>query len=174
MRTARSANRHGVHAWPRLRWGLAPAAGAVGAAAVGLGGGVAYAFFTGGPGTSDAATGTPVTIKAIGATGTADLLPGRAGAVSFVLHNPNLFGATFGQVAPGATVVSDNTGLCPSSYVSIAQTLPYTMPTGVTVSPGGTSGTQSIANLVALAPNAPGSCQGVTFSVTLSVSGQSS
>ena len=171
---ARSTNRPGAHASSRRRWGLVPVAGAVAAVAVGLGGGAAYAFFTGGPGRGFAATGTPVTIKAIATTGTADLLPGRAGAVYFTLHNPDSFGATFEQVVPGATVVSDNTDLCPSGYVSIAQTLPYTIPTGVTVSQGGTSGTQSIANLVMLAPNAPSTCQGVTFTVTLTLSGQSS
>jgi len=116
----------------------------------------------------------PVTIAVTATTGTADLLPGAAGAVYFTLHNTDSSGATFDQVAPGATVVSDNTGLCASSYVSIAQTLPYTIPTAMTVSPGATSGVQSIASLVKLASNAPGMCQGVTFTVTLTLSGKSS
>ena len=158
----------------RGRWGFVPVASALGAVAVGLGGGAAYAYYTGGPQSNVAATGSPVTIKATATTGAADLLPGRAGAVYFTLDNANSDGATFAQVAPGATVLSDNVQLCPSSYVSIAQKLPYAIPTTVTVSPGGTSGMQSIANLVMLAPNAPGTCQGVTFTVRLTLSGQSS
>ena len=173
MRAARNRKRQGAHA-PGRRWGLVPVAGAVGIVAAGLGGGAAYAFFSGGPGSGDASTGAPITIKTVATTGTADLLPGGSGAVYFTLHNPNPYGATFDQVASGATVVSDNTQLCPSSNVSIAQTLPYTMPSAVTVSPGGTSGSQPIANLVMLSSNAPTTCQGVTFTVTLTLSGQSS
>jgi hypothetical protein len=144
---------------------------------VGLGGGGAFAFFMSqgvGSGSGDTTAGGPVTIAVTATTGKADLLPGAAGAAYFTLHNAGSSSVTFHQVASGATVVSDNTSLCASSYVSIAQTLPYTVPTAVTVSPGGTSGIQSIASLVKLAPNAPGTCQGVTFTVTLTLSGQSS
>ena len=172
-RPDRPMTRRGGHAF-RGRWGFVPVASALGAVAVGLGGGAAYAYYTGGPESNVAATGSPVTVEATATTGAADLLPGRAGAVYFTLHNANSFGATFDEVAPGATVVSDNAQLCPSSYVSIAQKLPYAVPSSVTVSPGGTSGMQAIANLVMLAPNAPGTCQGVTFTVHLTLSGQSS
>ena len=140
----------------------------------GLGGGAAFAFFSGGPATGHVSTGSPVTLDAVATTGSADLLPGDAGAVYFTVHNANPFSATFAQVDSGATVVSDNTGLCPSSDVSIAQTLPYTFSPAIAVSPGGTSGSRSISGLVELAANAPGSCQGVTFTVTLKLSGESS
>lgn len=166
--------RQGAHRPTSRRWGLVPVAGAAGALVVGLGGGAAFAFFSGGPGTGLVSTGTPVTLDAVATTGPADLLPGDAGAVSFTVHNANPFGATFAQVAGGATVVSDNTGLCPSTDVSIAPTLPYTLSPPITVSPGSTSGSQSIPSFVELAPNAPGSCQGVTFTVTFKLSGQSS
>ncbi len=164
----------GAHRAASRRWGLVPAAGAAGALVVGLGGGAAFAFFSGGPATGHVSTGSPVTLDAVATTGPADLLPGDAGAVYFTVHNANLFGATFSQVASGATVVSDNTGLCPSVDVSIAQALPYTFSPAITVSPGSTSGSQSISDFVDLAPDAPGSCQGVTFTVTLKLSGQSS
>jgi hypothetical protein len=173
-RRARRTSRQGAHKAMSRRWGLVPVAGAAGALAVGLGGGGAFAFFSSGPGTGDAPTGSAVTLKAVATTGPADLLPGDAGAVYFTVHNTDSFGATFDQVAPGATVVSDNTALCPSSEASIAQTLPYSFSPAITVSPGGTSGSQSIAGLVELAPNAPGTCQGVTFTVTLTLSGRSS
>lgn len=159
----------------RRRWRLVPLAGAAGALALGLGGGSAVAFIVSqGSGSSQATTGGPVTIPVTATTGSADLLPGRAGAAYFTAHNTASSSTTFDQIASGATVVSDNTALCGSGNVSIAQTLPYTLPTPVTVSPGGTSGIQSIANLVALAPNAPSTCQGVTFTVTLTLSGPSS
>ncbi|MGO9335364.1 MAG: hypothetical protein ACLQCU_15175 [Acidimicrobiales bacterium] len=174
-RAARTTKRQGAHATVNRRWGLVPVVGAAGALVVGLGGGGAFAFITTyGSGAGQTTAGSPVTVQDLATTGTADLLPGRAGAAYFILHNTNSFGATFDQVAPGATVVSDNTGLCASSDISIAQTLPYSFSPAVTVSPGGTSGIQSIPSIVELAPNAPGTCQGVTFTVTLALSGKSS
>ena len=176
-RKARPARRRGFRATASGRWGFVPVAGAAGALAVGLGGGAAFAFFMSqgvGSGSGYTTAGGPVTIEVTATTGKADLLPGAAGAAYFTLHNANSSSVTFHQVASGATVVSDNTSLCASSYVSIAPTLPYTIPTAVTVSPGGTSGIQSIASLVKLAANAPGTCQGVTFTMTLTLSGQSS
>ena len=110
----------GEHRAASRRWGLVPVAGAAGALVAGLGGGAAFAFFSGGPATGHVSTGSPVTLDAVATTGSADLLPGDAGAVYFTVHNANPFSATFAQVDSGATVVSDNTGLCPSSDVSIA------------------------------------------------------
>jgi hypothetical protein len=142
---------------------------------VGLVGGGAFALMIShGSGTGRIAAGSLVTVRVTASMAAADLLPGRAGAVSFTVHNANSTGVTFDQVGQGTTVVSNNTALCANSVVSIAQQLPYNMPTAVTVSPGGTSGIQSIASLVVLAPDAPSTCQGVTFTVTLSLSGQPS
>jgi hypothetical protein len=175
-RVGRTTNRRRSGAGASGRRALVPLAGAAGAVAAGLGGGVAFAFLDAhsvGSGQTTAG-GSPVTVSVAAATGNADLLPGGTGAVYFTLHDAGSSGVTFDQVAPGSSVVSDNTALCPSEDVSIAQPLPYTLPTAVTVSPGGTSATQSIANFVKLAPNAPGTCQGVTFTVTLTFSGRSS
>ena len=175
-RAALATKRQNARAIARRRWRLVPLVGAAGAVAVGLGGGSAVAFIVGhgsGSGSSQILTGGPVTVAVTATTGSADLLPGRTGAASFTLHNSAASSATFDQVS-GARVVSDNSGLCGSGYVSIAHTLPYTLSTPITVNPGGTSGSQSIANLVALAPNAPSTCQGVTFTVTLTLSGQPS
>ena len=159
------------------RWRLASAAGAAGVLAAGLGAGSAVAYLDNpgsGSGSGQITTGSSVTLGVSATTRSADLLPGRTGATSFSLSNTSSSTASFVQVAPGATVVSDNPDLCASSYVSIAQTLPYTIPAAVTVSPGGTSGIQSIANFVKLAPDTPSSCQGVTFTVSLTLTGQSS
>ena len=142
----------------------------------GLAGGGAFAYFTTSPssGSSDAVTGTAVTVNAVATTGTADLLPGRTGTVYFDLHNTNSVGGTFDQVLPGATVVSDNPGLSASSNISIAPALPYTFSPPITVTPGSTSESQPIAGLVTLAGDAPGTCQGVTFTVSLTLSGRTS
>jgi hypothetical protein len=175
-RPALAANGQSARATARRRWRLVPLAGAAGAVAVGLGVGSAVAILVsqGGSGSGQTTAAGPVTVSVAATTGNADLLPGRTGAAYFTLHNTASSSATFDQVVSGARVASDNTGLCASSYVSIAQTLPYSFSPAGAVSPGGTSGLQSIANLVALAPNAPNTCQGVTFTVTFTLSGRSS
>jgi len=175
-RPALASNGQSARATARRRWRLVPLAGAASAVAVGLGVGSAVAILVsqGGSGSGQTTAAEPVDVSVAATTGNADLLPGRTGAAYFTLHNTASSSATFDQVVSGARVVSDNTGLCASSYVSIAQTLPYSFSPAVTVSPGGTSGVQSISNLVALAPNAPNTCQGVTFTVTFTLSGRSS
>lgn len=173
-RKAGPTTRPGIPTTRKRRWGLAPVVGAAGGLALGIGGGAAFAFVTDSSASNDASTVSEVAVKVVGTTGSADLLPGGAGAASFTVHNPNSFGLTFDQVALGATVVSDNVELCGNDFVSIAPTLPFTLPTPLTVSPDGTSGTQIIPDLVKLASNAPSTCQGVTFTVTFTLSGQSS
>ena len=175
-RPALASNGQSARATARRRWRLVPLAGAASAVAVGLGVGSAVAILVshGGSGSGQTTAAGPVDVSVAATTGNADLLPGRTGAAYFTLHNIASSSATFDQVVSGARVVSDSTGLCASSYVSIAQTLPYSFSPALTVSPGGTSGVQSIANLVALAPNAPSTCQGVTFTVTFTLSGRSS
>jgi hypothetical protein len=157
----------------RRRWRLVPVAGAAAALAAGLGAGGAYAYFIAkGSGTGHTATGSPVSVTVTATSGAADLLPGRAGAAYFTLHNTNPFAATFNVVATGATVVSNNTIACPSSNVSIAPALPYALSPALTVSAGATTGPESIPGLVKLAATAPSSCQGVTFKVTLTLTGR--
>ncbi len=138
----------------------------------GLGGGVAYAYFTtNGHGPGAASAGSPVTITVTATTGTADLVPGGSGAAYFTLTNTNSFGATFNTVALGATAVSQNTVSCPSSNITIAQTLPYAFSPPVTVNANTTSASLAILNLVKLSPTAPTGCQGVKFTVTFTLAG---
>lgn len=158
----------------RWSWPVVPVAVVAFVLALGLGGGGAYAYFSStGSGTGHAAVGSAVNVTITATTGTADLLPGGSGAAYFTLTNTNAPGATFSQVATGATVASNNTVACPTVNASIAQALPYTFSPAVTVGANTTSGTQSIANLVALSSSAPTTCQGVTFTVTLTLSGHS-
>lgn len=156
------------------RWVGKPLALSALALSLGVGGGTAWAYFTStGSGTGHATVGSPVSLTITATSGTADLLPGGTGAVYFTLTNNNPFGVTFTQVATGATVVSTNIVACPSANVSISPALPYTFTPAVTVSANTTSGTKSIANLVALANTAPSACQNVTFTVTLTLQGKS-
>ncbi len=162
----------------RRRWKLVPLVGAA-AAAVVLGGGTAVAFLSspsahGSGNSAPLIAGGAVSVGVTATTGTDDLLPGTTAAAYFTLHNATTASATFDTVAAGATVVSDNTSLCGNAYVRIAPSLPDTLPTPVTVGAGDTSGTQSVPGLVALAADAPSTCQGVMFTVTLSLSGESS
>lgn len=140
---------------------------------LGISGGGAWAYFTStGSGTGRATVGRAVNVTITGTAGTADLLPGGTGAVYFTLDNSTgSLGASFNQMASGATVVSNDTTDCPNGNVSIAQTLPYTFSPAVTVAANTTSATKSIANLIQLAVDAPNTCQGVTFTVTLTLSG---
>jgi hypothetical protein len=140
----------------------------------GVGGGVAYAYFTTkGAGPGSASAGSPLTVAVTGTTGSPDLLPGGTGAAYFTLTNNNSFGATFNTVATGATVVSQNTAACPSSNVSIARPLPYVFSPSAAVGGSTTSAVESIPNLVQLASAAPTGCQGVKFTVTLTLKGMS-
>ena len=158
----------------RRRQALIPIAAAVGAIAVGLGGGGAFAYFSAaGSGAGEARGGEPITASVVATTGPADLLPGGTGAVYFTLQNNSPSGGTFDVVETGATVHSSNVALCGDSNVSIAQSLPYLFAPPVTVSADGTSGPQSIPGLVALSPSAPSTCQGLTFTVTLTLTGKS-
>ena len=141
---------------------------------LGLGGGAAYAYFTTtGNGPGSASAGSPLTMTVTATTGTPDLLPGGDGAAYFTLTNNNSFGATFNTVAIGATVVSQDTTNCPSSNISIAQTLPYTFSPPVTVGANTNSSTLAILNLVKLSSAAPAGCQGAKFTVNFTLSGRS-
>ena len=154
---------------------LVPVAGSVGALVAGLGVGGAYAYFAStGSGAGQKVVGSPVSVTVNAVSGPADLLPGETGALSFTLHNPNPFGAVFTQVATVGTPVSGNTVACPSSNLSVVRTVPYTYSPAISVGAGATSGVTSIAAFVRLAAGAPNTCQGVTFTVTFTMSGRSS
>lgn len=157
---------------------LVPAVGAAAAVVAGLGGGSAVAYVVSdatGQGSSVVVmAGKPVSVAVTATTGPGDLLPGSTGSAYFRLENTGSSDAVFEAISAGATIVSNNTRLCGDAYVSIARTLPYTLPTPLTVRAGGTTGRQTIAGLVALASDAPGTCQGVTFTVTFSLSGVTS
>ena len=134
--------------------------------------GAAFAYFrsTGG-GTGKGATGSPVSVTVNAASASNDLFPGHTGTVKFTLNNTNAFTANFTSVTAGS-VTSGNQTNCPAANVTVAA-LPYSIST-ISVASGQTTATETIAGLISMSSSAPSLCQGVSFSVTLTLSGQSS
>jgi predicted ribosomally synthesized peptide with SipW-like signal peptide len=142
---------------------------------LGVGGGGAYAYFSSSAsGSGSVATARiPVTTTVTAASGAADLVPGGTGAVSFTLTSADPFGATFNDVTGASVISSSNASGCPTSNLTIAQTIPYAFSPAITVTHSGSSATESIAGLVRLSSSAPSACQGVIFTVNLTLSGTS-
>ena len=142
------------------------AASITGAAAV-LGG-AAFAMWSStgvGPGNAKALSAVNITVSA--ATGAADLYPGfTQGDVFFTSANTNPYPVTFTSMSPGTITSSDQTN-CPASNltVSTASGLSLLVPAGATATPG------TIADVVTLASTAPNGCQGVVFTIALTLSG---
>ena len=177
MRHARRAKRRGAHAMHRVGRGrqwrkVSLVLGTTVVLILGICGGAAYASFSStDSGSRSATAGSPITVTVTATTGTADLLPGGVGAAYFTLRNANSYGVTFTGVETGASVVSNDTEACANDYISIAPALPYAFSPPITVTAHTTGVTQSIPNFVMLLSTAPTGCQGVTFTVTLTLSG---
>ena len=140
--------------------------------AVSFAGGAAFAYFrSAGGGSGGATTGRPISVTITASASPADLFPGNAGTVKFTLTNNNAFTAHFTSVT-AASVTSSNQTNCAAANVQVAA-LPYTI-SNLSVSPGQTTGTNTISGLISMASGAPSACQGVSFSVSLTLSGQSS
>jgi hypothetical protein len=133
--------------------------------------GVAFAMWSAngsGSGNAKALTANTVTVNAV--TGAADLYPGFAGGdVSFTLTNTNPYPVTFTSMTAGA-ITSSNQASCPASNLTVANAAALSLLVG----PNATSGTQSIADVVTLASAAPDGCQGITFTVALTLTGTQS
>lgn len=143
---------------------------AVVAVAVGamVAGGVAWAYWSAsGSGSASATALTAQNVTVAASTGTADLYPGfTAGDVSFTLTNPNPYQVTFSSMTPGTITSSDPTN-CPSTNVTVAPA------SGLSIVAAGHASNvaRSIADVVTLATSAPNECQGVEFTIALTLSG---
>jgi hypothetical protein len=133
--------------------------------------GVAFATWTAdGSGSANARARTATTVTVNAVTGAADLYPGfDDGDLHLSLTNANPYPITFTAMTPGAITSSNPTG-CPASNLTVDATSGLSLP----VAAGATSGTQTIADVVNLATSAPDGCQGVTFTVALSLTGSQS
>jgi hypothetical protein len=131
--------------------------------------GVAWAVWTvGGSGNTTARAGQlqPLTFEAVAfpAAGVR-LFPGQSAPVYAEVQSANSGPMEIISLASGGPIVSSDPGNCPANNVTVnAGTLatPVTVPVGIT--PG-----FSIPNAVSLDVEAPSPCQGVTFTVPISV-----
>lgn len=146
-------------------------AAAVIALTVMLTAGVAVALWTAnGSGSGNARALTAQTVTVTATTGAADLYPGFTGGdVHFTLTNPNPYPVTFDTMTAGA-ITSSNPGACPASNVSATGASGLSLAVGANA----TSAAQSIANVVSMQSSAPDGCQGVTFTVALTLTGSQS
>jgi hypothetical protein len=133
--------------------------------------GTAYALWSAtgsGPGRAQALTAQSITVTA--ATGAADLFPGFSdGDVHFTLTNPNPYPVTFTSMTAG-TITSSNQAACAASLLTVDPASGLALAVGA----GQTTGNQSIADVVTLDATAPDGCQGVSFTIQLTLSGTQS
>ena len=136
-----------------------------------VGGSVAYALWSSnGTGSGNAKALTAQTITVNASTGAADLYPGfTGGKVYFTLTNPNAYAVTMTSMTPGAITSSDPVN-CPSSNVTVGSASGLTLDAPANT----TTGQLSISNVASMAAGAPDGCQGVTFTVALTLTGTQS
>lgn len=137
------------------------------ATALVAGGGVAFAAWSAsgsGSGSATALTAQTITVNA--ATGAASLYPGATdGDVSFTLTNTNPYPVQFTAMTPGA--ITSSNPACASSNITVAPATGLALNVGANA----TSGTLTIPNVVTMAFAAPDACQGVTFTIALTLTG---
>jgi hypothetical protein len=132
-----------------------------------LGAGAAAALWSAnGSGSGTARSVNAQTITVTAATGAADLYPGfNGGDVHFTLSNPNPYPVTFTSMTPGAITSSDPA--CAVTNITVAA------PTGLSIPvlAGATNVAASIPNVVTMDSAAPDGCQGVSFTIALTLTG---
>jgi hypothetical protein len=145
-------------------------AGAViGGAALTAGGAFALWSSTGN-GSAEATARTAINITVTAAAGPADLYPGfTQGDLSFTMANQNPYPVTYTSMTAGTVTSGDPTN-CPASNVTVANAtgLSLLAPAGATAQPG------SVPNVVSMASAAPDGCQGVHFTIAVTLSGSQS
>ena len=131
-------------------------------------GSVVLALWTSsGTGSGNAKALSAVTVTVTASTGVADLYPGfTGGKVFFTLTNANPYPVSFASMTSGAVTSSDQTN-CPASNVTVGTASSLSLP----VAANATSAQLSIANVVSMASAAPDGCQGVVFTVALTLAG---
>jgi hypothetical protein len=131
------------------------------------GGGAAWALWSAngtGGGRATALTAQSVTVTA--AAGPASLYPGATdGDVTFTLTNPNPYPVQFTAMTAGAITTSNPA--CATTNISVAPATGLTL----NVAANATSGLQTISNVVTMLAAAPDACQGVNFTIALTLTG---
>jgi hypothetical protein len=131
--------------------------------------GVALAAWTAtGSGSGSAKAITAAASTASTDTATADLYPGfNGGDLYFKVDNPNPYPVRFTSMTPGTVTSSDPSG-CPASNVSVSSESGLTIDVAANTT---TAVSKTIEDAVSMAGAAPDACQGVTFTVAITLSG---
>jgi len=151
----------------RKRWLVGGAALALAVA----GAGVAYAAWsanTSGQGSAVAMVAQAITLSP-NASGTATMYPGGpAATIYFNASNPNPYAVNF-TTASYSSPVSNSTVSCPNSNISIAPGAPTTV--SVSLPANASNVPLSIPGVLQLSHTAPDGCQGVSFNVSVQLTG---
>ncbi|CAA9338957.1 MAG: hypothetical protein AVDCRST_MAG72-685 [uncultured Nocardioidaceae bacterium] len=131
--------------------------------------GVAFASWTAdGTGSGSAKATSAVSSTVTADTASADLYPGFTdGDLYFKVNNPNPYAVRFTAMTPGAVTSSDPTG-CPASNITVASKSGLTIDVPANTS---TAVSKTVTDAVSMAGGAPNGCQGVTFTVAVTLSG---
>lgn len=140
----------------------------------------AYAYWTAaGSGTGQAGVQTALALSLTGRSVVAgELHPGATRDLGFSLANPNAWAVRLTTLKAATVVSSDETG-CPSAtYLLLPETVKaalagtgYELTSPILVPAGSLATTGSVPGLVTLSAAAPNACQGVTFTLTLALTG---
>lgn len=138
--------------------------------AIALTGGIAYGLWSttgAGFGSAHSRTAQALTVTAA-VSPTADLYPGGTGALQFTVTNPNPYSVTLTTFTTSTITSADQTN-CPASNVTA--TASGTLGTPIVVAANATSSAQSASGLVAMGNSAPNGCQGIVFTITMTLTG---
>jgi hypothetical protein len=141
--------------------------------------GIAFALWSAqgtGSGRASATTAVEATVTPIDCTPSStcvDLYPGFTdGDVYFTITNPNPYDITFTEMTAGdITVDADHAAECPATSITVES--PVTG-LGLVAPANSTTGQLSIADVVTMIASAPDGCQGATFDIELTLTGEQS
>ena len=145
--------------------------GVVGITAVGAGVAVAAWLQTSTASGSAKAT-TAVTSTILSATATSDLYPGKTGgSVYFTVNNPNPYPVTFTELKAGSITSSDATN-CPATATNI--TANASVPVNISLPANASATAQTVSGVTNMPGTVVNGCQGVGFTIALTLNGTSS
>lgn len=134
------------------------------------GAGLAWALWTTTANGNAAAQARTMTFSLAASSATADLYPSSSatGSVSFTVTNPNPFTIEVTDVTGNGAVVPTDPVACPAANVTTGTVTGLSGAAYQAAGSGGTK-TMTIAGILTMATGAPNGCQGMTFTVPVTV-----